>query len=217
MKKIQIITGHYGSGKTNYSINLAFRYASQGFKTAIVDMDIVNPYFRTADFKDILRDNNITYAGTAYANTNLDIPAVNFDLEAIICGNDYIVLDIGGDDTGAVILGSYYHTLIEFYNNIEMIYVVNKYRDTYDDIQSAVNLMESIEQASRMKHTKIVNNSNIGKATSKEDILNSFSFADKLSEATGVPLLCNTAPMFLQCSLLDNIVEYIDIYVENIF
>lgn len=55
MKKIQIITGHYGCGKTNYAINLAFRYAAQGFKTAIADMDIVNPYFRTADFGINLR------------------------------------------------------------------------------------------------------------------------------------------------------------------
>lgn len=56
-------------GKTNYAINLAFRYAAQGFKTAIADMDIVNPYFRTADFRDKFKKNNISYAGTAYANT----------------------------------------------------------------------------------------------------------------------------------------------------
>ena len=217
MKKIQILTGHYGCGKTNYAINLAFRYAAQGFKTAIADMDIVNPYFRTADFRDKFKKNNISYAGTAYANTNLDIPAVCFDLEAIICENDYIILDIGGDDAGAVILGSFNYVLKKYTENTDMIYVVNKYRDTYNDIQSAVNLIDSIEKSARMKHTKIVNNSNIGKITAIEDITGSFSFAEKLSDITGIPLLCHTAPAFLKCSALDNITEYVEIYVENIF
>jgi Mrp family chromosome partitioning ATPase len=64
MKRITIVTGHYGSGKTNLSVNLAINAAKEGKNVTIVDLDIVNPYFRTADFKQLFEENGIYFEDT---------------------------------------------------------------------------------------------------------------------------------------------------------
>ena len=101
MKKITIITGHYGSGKTNLAVNLAVMSAAEGNKVTVVDLDIVNPYFRTADFKKLFEDNGITLIAPDYANSNLDIPSLQFDLEQIASSDSKLIIDVGGDDSGA--------------------------------------------------------------------------------------------------------------------
>ena len=101
IKKINIITGHYGSGKTNFAVNLAMHLAGKGETVRIVDLDIVNPYFRTADFKELFNDNNIELSASVYANSNLDIPAITFDVERLAGENGYLIIDVGGDDDGA--------------------------------------------------------------------------------------------------------------------
>lgn len=79
-RKINIITGHYGSGKTNVSVNMALDLAEKGEKVTVVDLDIVNPYFRTADFKELFGEHNISLTVPTYANSNLDIPALGFEI-----------------------------------------------------------------------------------------------------------------------------------------
>ena len=100
MRKVTIITGHYGSGKSNISTNLAMEAAAQGKKVTVVDLDIVNPYFRTADFAKMFSENGIELITPSYANTNLDIPALNFDIERIANSDGYLIVDVGGDDDG---------------------------------------------------------------------------------------------------------------------
>lgn len=87
-EKITVITGHYGSGKTNLAINLAIESSKKNIKTAVIDMDIVNPYFRTADFEGLFKSAGISLYAPAFANSNLDIPALNFNLEKIVAEND---------------------------------------------------------------------------------------------------------------------------------
>ncbi len=216
-KSIYIITGHYGCGKTNLSVNIAMLYAKKGIKTAIVDADTVNPYFRTADFKKLFTENSISFYGTMYANTNLDIPAVNFDIDAIIKSHDCIIIDVGGDDSGAVILGRYKNILKIYYDQIKLLFVINKYRDINDNKYRYLILMEKIEHIVGMKLTGIVNNSNTGTLTSTEDIISSVEFIKELSILSNVPIYCHTADSALKCDKLDSFVRYIKIYVKNIF
>ena len=104
--KITVITGHYGCGKTNVAVNIALKLAAEGKKVTVVDLDIVNPYFRTADFGELFDGKGIELIVPMYANSNLDIPALSFDLGAIINGSSYTVIDVGGDPEGAIALGS---------------------------------------------------------------------------------------------------------------
>ena len=148
--KMNIITGHYGSGKTNFAVNLALDIARSGKQCTIVDLDIVNPYFRTADFAELFKQNNITLKVPKYANTNLDIPALNFDINSIISESEYVILDVGGDDAGATALGRY-APAIKKLDDVQMLYVVNCFRYLIKKPADAVELMHDIELASDLK------------------------------------------------------------------
>lgn len=188
MKKITIITGHYGTGKTNFAVNQAMKLAEQGEKVTIVDFDIVNPYFRTADFEKLFEEKGITLAASMYANTSLDIPAISFDLERMAYEPGYLIIDVGGDDAGAIGLGRYAEALSEYKEQLDMLYVINCYRYLTESPEETLKLMYEIEQVSRMKHTGIINNSNLGKETTAETILRSVDYAERVAKEAGLPL-----------------------------
>ena len=189
MKKITVVTGHYGSGKTNFSANLAIKLAGEGKKVTVADLDIVNPYFRSADFAELFKEKNVTLAAPMFANTNLDIPAISFDLERIAEEDGYLIVDVGGDEDGAAALGRYANGLSAHSDNIEVVYVVNMYRYLTGTAEGAVQFMNEIAYASRLKHTAIVNNSNLAEETTAERIEASVPYAEKICELTGLPLL----------------------------
>lgn len=191
MKKITIVTGHYGTGKTNFAVNMAINLAGSGEKVTIVDFDIVNPYFRTADFEKMFREKGVTLAASMYANTSLDIPAISFDIERMAYEPGYLIIDVGGDDAGAIGLGRYADALMQYREDLDMLYVVNCYRYLTKDPQEALQLMYEIEDVSKMKHTGIINNSNLGKETTSEIILRSIPYAEKIAEKAHLPLAGN--------------------------
>ena len=101
-RRINIFTGHFGSGKTEVAVNYTLKLAAAEYKTAIVDFDIINPYFRTADAKQALEKNNIKVVLPMYANTNVDIPAIPPEIYSLFQNKEYkVVLDVGGEDLGA--------------------------------------------------------------------------------------------------------------------
>lgn len=217
MKKITIITGHYGSGKTNVSVNLALDLAAQGEKVTVVDLDIVNPYFRTADFGDLFESHGVTLVSSMYANTNLDIPAISFDVERIASEDGYLIIDVGGDDAGATALGRYHGPFMERIDQIDMLYVINGCRYMTRFPEEALELYAEIECTARFKHTGIINNTNLGYMTTPQTILDSMDFANKVSEGAGVDLKFTTAPRNIKCAELDGKVRYMDVYVKPIW
>ena len=214
MKRITIVTGHYGSGKTNLSVNLAINAAKEGKNVTIVDLDIVNPYFRTADFKQLFEENGIKMLAPDFANSNLDIPALNFDIEQISCKDSTLIIDVGGDDAGAFALGRYAQALNNHIDELEMLYVINQRRNLTETADEAVSLMYEIEAASRMKHTAVVNNTNLGCETTSEIIAQSKNFADEVSAKTGLPLAFTTCPEDLCSSLENNDILPIKVFVK---
>ena len=186
-RKITIIVGGYGCGKTNLAVNMALDMAEKG-KVCIVDMDIVNPYFRSADFRNEFEEKEIDILVPQYANTNLDIPVLNFDMESIIGNYDYVVLDVGGDDAGAYALGRYRNVFENHKDETEMLYVFSMYRSTTPDTDETVHILKDIEKASGMKCTAVVNNSNLGIETDDKTLGKSEQFAEEVCEKAGIPL-----------------------------
>ena len=218
MKKINIITGHYGCGKSNLSVNLALQLAKTGEKVTVVDLDIVNPYFRSADFGELFKKNGITLENSIYANTNIDMPAISFDLERIAMQTGYVIIDVGGEDDGATALGRYSQAFLKLKNDIEMYYVVNYYRDMIKNPTDAVELLRDIERSARFKATAIVNNSNLGPITTKDTIIDSIGYAKEVANMTGLPLSFTTAPTDVKCDELDKLgVKYVNVYVKPIW
>ena len=200
-KRIVLFAGHYGSGKTNIAVNYAIRLRQEGFPILIADLDIVNPYFRTKDSKSELAENGIELICSEFANTNLDIPSLPKNMYRVVNDKAYrAVMDIGGDDAGAVALGRFAPYICEE-NDYEMIFVANFFRPLTRNAEEAFEVMREIEVASSIKFTSIVNNSNLGEQTTAEDIISTFSEAERLSRLSSLPILF-TSCEFKHCEKL---------------
>ena len=191
-KRITLLCGHYGSGKTNIAVNIAKELAQTKKNVALADLDIVNPYFRSKDSERELEEKGIRLICSLYANSNVDIPALPQEIYALTDDKSLTaVLDIGGDDRGALVLGRLADA-IKNENDYEMLMVVNKFRPETKDADSAIEIMREIEFASKIKFTGIINNSNLGAETDENLILSSFSYAEEIAKKTGIPVVMTT-------------------------
>ncbi len=192
-KRVTLFAGHYGSGKTNIAVNYALHMARNGLPVSIADLDIVNPYFRTKDSAEELRAAGIRLVSSAYANSNVDVPALPAELYSLV--NDkstHAVFDVGGDDRGALALGRYAPAILEE-GNYEMIFVANFYRPLTTTAEEALEVMREIEAAGGIRFTAVVHNSNVGRETKTEDVLAKREELERLLNLSGLPLLFTSA------------------------
>ena len=207
-KRITVISGHYGSGKTHIAVNLAIDLKRHHEKTALADIDIVNPYFRSLDSKEYLESNGVRLICSEYANSNVDIPALPQEIYSVTDDSElFSILDVGGDERGALALGRLAPAIAEE-NNFDMLYVVNFYRPLTADVDLAIEVMREIEAVAKIKFTAIVNNSNLGVLTTKEDVIASVESAEELARLSGLPIKMTTVSESLVNSFngeIDNI------------
>lgn len=201
LQKIIVVTGHYGSGKTNLSGNLALDLRRQGEEVTLADLDIVNPYFRSADFEELAAANGMRLITPQFANSNLDVPALTAGLDAGFGGEGRLIIDVGGDDAGAFALGRFAPRIRE--KGYSMLYVLNCFRYLTRAPQEAADLMRKIEGASRLRVTHLCNNSNLAGTTAREDVLRSLEFAGEVARLTGLPLLFTAVDRELARQLAD--------------
>lgn len=214
-KRITIICGHYGSGKTNVALNMAYELKSRGRDVAIADLDIVNPYFRTKDSIDELQSREIGLICSEYAGSNLDIPALPDEMYSIVDDKSkYYVLDIGGDDRGALALGRLAPAIIDE-GDYEMIAVINKFRPLTRDTESTVEVLREIEYAGGIKFTGIINNSNLGADTTVEDIKSSYSYAQSVAAAMNLPVVATSVNAELLNSSTQGIENLFSLKLQN--
>ena len=204
-KRIVLLSGHYGSGKTNIAVNLALRLRQTRARVAIADIDIVNPYFRTRDSQAELEAAGIRLISSEFASSNVDLPALPQDVYAITDDRSLsAVIDVGGDDRGALALGRWRDAILAE-DNYEMLLVVNRFRPLTRDAQSAIEVMREIEAAAGMRFTAVANNSNLGEETTAEDVLSSMAYAEEICARTGLPLKLTAAHDVLCPALKDKI------------
>jgi hypothetical protein len=185
-KRVFIFTGHFGSGKTEVAVNFAMKLGLQ-YRTAIMDFDIVNPYFRTADAKDILKEKGINIVSSMYANTNVDVPAVPAEINSLFINKDQrVVLDVGGDDIGARALSAFKEQIQN--DDFEMYFVVNVKRPMTDSAEKIEKIIGEIESSSRLKVSSLINNTNILKSSTGEEILEGQKILEKVSLKLGIPI-----------------------------
>ena len=191
-KRLTLFAGHYGSGKTNIAVNYALHLAREGKSVCIADLDIVNPYFRTADSAAQLKEAGIDLISPKFANSNVDLPALPAESYRLVQDKrSFGIMDIGGDDRGAYALGRYV-PFIKEENNYRMIFVANAYRPLTATPEDAVEVMREIETACGLKFTDIVNNSHLGNFTDVQTVLDTQDYIQKLCELSGLPLFCTT-------------------------
>lgn len=214
-KRITLLSGHYGSGKTNIAVNLAYLLKEQRGRVAIADIDIVNPYFRTKDSQGELEAAGIRVISSEFANTNVDVPALPGAVYAITDDRSLsAIIDVGGDDRGALALGRWRDAILEE-NDYEMLLVVNRFRPLTRTAESAIEIMREIEFAAKMRFTGVVNNSNLGEETSAEDVLSSMAYAEEICRQTGLPLRMTCVHARLYPELKDRIENLVPLKLQR--
>ncbi len=189
--KLMVITGHYGSGKTNCAVNFARDIARSGEPVVLFDLDIVNPYFRSSDFTAELTAEGIEVCSPVFANTNLDTPTLTGRLDAVLAADTRtIILDVGGDDVGAVALGRYAAAIAR--RGYRMYYVCNCFRYLTRTAAEAAELLRQIETVSRLQATDLINNANLGEETSADDVRQGLTMTGELAGLTGLPVALTT-------------------------
>jgi hypothetical protein len=186
-KRIRIITGHYGSGKTEFAVNYALRLAKTGKKVAIVDLDIVNPYFRSGDIREDLEKQGVRVVASGAQYRSNDVPALPPDIYGVIQSDEYeVILDVGGDPAGARTLARYQKYFTE--DNYDMLFVVNANRPYTSNAKDVIEYIHNIEDSAKAKATKLVNNTHLLRDTTAEEILKGQHVVEEVSKQTGLPI-----------------------------
>lgn len=214
-RRVTLLCGHYGSGKTNIAVNLALKLREQEQRVAVADLDIVNPYFRTKDSDADFAHAGIRLISSAFANTNLDLPAMPQDLYAITDDRTlHVIVDVGGDDRGALALGRLAPALLAE-NDYEMLFVINRFRPLTRDANSTIEVKNEIEAACGIPFTGVVNNSNLGVETTPETILSSVAYGKEVAAMANLPLRMTTAEASLYEELKGKIPDLFPLHLQK--
>ena len=164
-RRYLILTGNYGSGKTELALNLALE-AAGSFRTTLVDLDIVNPYFRSGEKAEEMRNAGIRMLMPTYAMTTVDIPALPAEIQSVFeVPTDRVIFDVGGDDTGAAALGRYYPPFLARREQTRMLFVINCMRPLTRNADEIIDLAERVMNRGRLKIDMLVNNTNLADMT----------------------------------------------------
>ena len=181
-----VVTGNYGSGKTEISLNLALKASHEG-KTTLVDLDIVNPYFRSGEKADELKKAGIRVLMPTYAMTTVDIPALPAEIQSVFeVPSDRVIFDVGGDDTGAAALGRYYPSFVKNRENTLTALVVNCMRPLTAEDDDILDLAERIRKRGRLDIDLLINNTNLANETTPIMIENGEKTVLRCAEKIGV-------------------------------
>ena len=190
--RVSIITGHYGTGKTEFAVNLALAMAGEGTSVILADLDIVNPYFRSRERRSLLEEAGVRLISSSQACSDADVPALPAELLTILEDRSLRgVLDIGGDPVGARVLARFQPKIVQ--EDYQLIYGLNANRPEVRDREKAISYLRGIEATTGLACTGIVNNTHLCGETTEDEIRKGAALAAEVSKETGIPVLCHVA------------------------
>ena len=201
--KYLVLTGNYGSGKTELALNLAMQAAEQ-YQTTLVDLDIVNPYFRSGEKAEEMRQAGIRMLMPTYAMTTVDIPALPAEIQSVFeVPSDRVVFDVGGDDTGAAALGRYYPSFMARRDDTLVMFVINCMRPLTRETDEIIDLAQRIQNRGRLKIDVLINNTNLADRTEPGMVENGEKTVLDCAEKLGITRVITTGKKDIleQCRL----------------
>lgn len=200
--RLTLVTGHYGTGKTEFSVNLALALAGEGERVSLADLDIVNPYFRSREQRGLLEAAGVRLVATPQALADADVPALPAELHTVLEDRSVRgVLDVGGDPSGARVLARYRPRILR--EDHQLLYIVNASRPEVRTAEASAACLKRIEEVTGLRCTGLVNNTHLCGETSPREIREGALLAEEVSRITGVPVLCHAAEARFQDQLRD--------------
>lgn len=184
---IHLITGHYGSGKTEFALNYALYLKKHYDKVALVDLDIVNLYFRSREYADMLNEHGIEVHGSSIKGNQVDVPALAASINGPLTDeNTQVVVDVGGNPVGARVLG-YYRDYIDRHG-ADLLFVVNRNRPETAELATAEAIMQDIARLARVPVSGLVNCTHLLKDTTAKDVLYGQELCEEISQKYDIPI-----------------------------
>ena len=203
---IKIITGHYGSGKTEFSIHFAIKLSELHDKVVLVDLDVVNPYFRSRDKSILLNNFGIQVIGSSIGNSNLaaDLPAIPAEVNIFLESQDYMtILDVGGNAEGSRVLARFSKKIRE--QKYDMYIVINANRPQTSNFENIRKMVYGIEAVSSLKINGLINNTHMLNKTTEKDIMKGLNLCQETSEKMKIPIIFNVIPKYLNSKIYPTI------------
>ena len=190
MKKVYVMIGNYGSGKTELALNFAFRAAERGERTELLDLDMVNTYFRLTERGRMTRMSEIRLVSPNFACSGIETLSVPAEVASAFAMDwDTVVFDVGGDAVGATAVGRYHQDFMELEpGSLEVLNVVNIRRPLAGTVERIIHLQEEMQIHSRLKITGMINNTNLAQLTTPAELRDGYEMIREVSEKTGVPV-----------------------------
>ena len=190
-KRMYVLIGNYGSGKTELALNFAIGAAARGERTELLDLDMVNTYFRLTEPGRLMRMKDISVVSPNFTNSSVETLSLPAEVQSAFAMDwDTVVFDVGGDAVGSTALGRY-HQDFEALDpaNLQVLNVVNIRRPLSGTVEKIIRLQEEMEVHSRLKITGMINNTNLAQVTTPEELRDGYEMIRQVSEKTGVPVL----------------------------
>ena len=187
MARITVLMGHYGSGKTEISLQMALESAKQGISTGLVDLDIVNPYFRSGEQEALLRAHDIDVVMPVYEGSAVDVPSLPPEVRRIFADSDrHYFVDAGGETGGAAVLGSYARLLQK--EDVAAYAVVNTCRPWTDTVEHITDMIRKLAYVSRLPVTGLIHNTNLARLTTPDMLVKGQKLVEEAAEQLNLPV-----------------------------
>ena len=190
MKKIIVLIGNFGSGKTELALHFALEAAKKG-KTELIDLDMVNTYFRLSERRKLVEDAGIRLISPNYVLTNVESLSLPPEVSSAFHMDwDTVVFDVGGDGAGATALGRFHSEFMELQpGQLEVLNVINVRRPMSGTAEKIVSLQKELERNARLQVTGFINNTNLQHETTAEELEDGYRILRDVSEQTGIPVV----------------------------
>lgn len=190
VKKVFVLIGNYGSGKTELALNFAMEAARRGERTELLDLDMVNTYFRLAEHGRMVNMKEIRLVSPNFACSGIETLSLPAEVASAFAMDwDTVIFDVGGDAVGSTALGRYHEDFMELEpGSLEVLNVVNVRRPLAGTAERIIKLQQEMETHARLRITGMINNTNLAQVTGPNELRDGYEIIREVSERTGVPV-----------------------------